>query len=448
MPICLQERLETFKRHLDRLPQATEPPQTTLQILGRNRYEQDWQRLLFYLLSPDEPHGLDRALLDHFLRALSNRSDLSYTFSSFDLKNISVEREVVTSNNRRADAVMWSSEDWFLCWELKLTAAEGDNQTRAYVDADSFPTINVEKESMPEDGHHYVYLAPEDGPPPEADEFVPVSWEWVASQLQSFLADSHGAYPARTTAQIDDFISTINSELKMTEYSENQQEKAVLYFDYYDEIEEARDAFEQRWEEFADTWATALAESMEIAEVVEEPALPDSDEAIKLRGASEERERWNLRQGDSDWGGFVKEGWWRRKDDLSKIFTQMEDKKDVRISLYHRMKQNRELAIRERTLEIQLWHGTGNGSDFMYAFKDNITELVEENPTLLPPNAELTGKRGNPLIATYDIPEDYDDFFEAYATALEEAFLDIAVDNEDLVTIIDQAFDESIAMFK
>lgn len=207
MSDSLKRRIAEFEDRLAHLPKAEEPPPTTLQILGRSQQEQDWQRLLFHFLSPDEPHGLGYALLEHFLLSLSNRDDFEYTFSRFDLNDVQIQQEVMSSDGRRPDAVVWSAEDWFICWEVKVAASEGDDQTADYVDAESFRSIGLAKEAVPSDNHYYVYLSPEDASPPRADEFVQVSWEWVAAELQSFLGDSHGEHPSRTAAQLDGFTS-------------------------------------------------------------------------------------------------------------------------------------------------------------------------------------------------------------------------------------------------
>ena len=231
MPDKIASQLAGLRNDLDRLPEAEEPPPTTLQIIRNNQQEEYWQRLLFHYLSPDEPHGLDHALLEHILSELSNRDDLEFSFSRLDLADAQVEQEVMISNGRRPDAVVWASEDWFICWELKINAPEDEDQTRDYVDADSFQSIGLAKEDVLDSDHHYVYLAPKDASSPEAEEFVQIPWIWVADQIQTFLNESHGEYPARTTAQLEQLIETIQSELKMSNYQKNQQEKAELYFE-------------------------------------------------------------------------------------------------------------------------------------------------------------------------------------------------------------------------
>ena len=64
MPTSLEYELVELKGKLTSLPEATEPPPTTLQIIRRYQQEQDWQRLLMFFLTPDEPHGLETDLLE------------------------------------------------------------------------------------------------------------------------------------------------------------------------------------------------------------------------------------------------------------------------------------------------------------------------------------------------------------------------------------------------
>jgi hypothetical protein len=56
---------------------------------------------------------------------------------------------------------MWASDEWFICWELKVHAAEGQDQTDRYVAVDSFDGIGLDKADVPTDGQHYVFLVPD-----------------------------------------------------------------------------------------------------------------------------------------------------------------------------------------------------------------------------------------------------------------------------------------------
>ncbi len=137
---------------------------------------------------------------------------------------------------------------------MKVGATEGDDQTQRYVDVDLFDEINLDKNEVPEENHYYVYLAPENASPPGAEEFASVSWEWVASELQTFLASSYGEHPTRTNAQLNDFIDTIRSELTMTDYQENQQEKVALGIEHYEPMIEVLDALESYVNNLQDSW--------------------------------------------------------------------------------------------------------------------------------------------------------------------------------------------------
>lgn len=443
MSDSLAAQLDDLKHRLSSLPKATEPPPTTLEIIRNYQQEQDWQRLLVFFLTPGEAHGLDTDLLEHLLDNFSSRGDLDFNYSRFDLQDVQVEQEVTLSNGGIPDAVVWSSEDWFICFELKVSAPEGYDQTQSYVDAQSFETIDLDKAGVSSDGHHYIYLAPDDSPPPGATEFVPVSWEWTATLIRSFLEKSHGAYPARTTAQLDDFADTIQSEVSMTDFQENQHEKAELYFEYYDEIAEVKDAFDEQWENFASSWGTQLAQALESAEIVELQSQRDDHVMVEFKGASGVSERWVFRQGNSDWAGISLDRWRRDKDDPSRIYPDTDS--SVSLTLYHRLELNRELAVRDQILELTLWHGSDNSDQFMETFNDTLATKKQETDTPFPPAVNLTGGSGSVFEATYDVPvRAHDDFFDAYIAALREAFLNLLVENTSLFTAIDETFEESL----
>lgn len=437
----LKRLIADLKNQLEFLPEAEEPPPTTLQVLGRSHQEQDWQRLLVHFLTPDEAHGLDHAVLEHFLKSLSNRYDFDYTFSRFDLENVQIDQEIITDQGR-PDAVLWSSEEWFICCELKVDSPEGEDQTQRYVNVESFRSIDVEKSDVPTDNHHYLYLAPEDASPPEADEFVHVSWEWVASELQSFLAESYGEYPARTTAQLSDFTDTMRNELTMTEYQENQQEKVNLYIDHYDEISEVQTAFEERWVDFTQNWGTQLAQTLDSAEIVSDSDVPDEYVSVELRMDNDTQKRWTFRQGKSDWGWIFPEGWWTKLDERRPICDT--PKPNGRVGFLHRLDWHRDDALRDQNLIFYLRNAPSGYTDFYDNFAKRFN-ADEDIPELLPSLTNRPGVKSNVLEATYDINvELHDNFFEAYIEALARAVDDHAVSNPGLVEKIDSIYEETI----
>ena len=447
---------DTLKRHLSELrsqlgllPKASEPPATALQIIRNRQQEQDWQRLLFHYLSPDESHGLDHALLEHILTALTEREDLEFTFSRFDLMDIEIEQEVTIPNGRRPDAVIWASDDWFICWELKINALEGEDQTKDYVAARSFRSIGVVKEDVSEPSHHYVYLAPSNSystdpneSPPEAPEFVPISWEWIACKIQTFLAQCQGEYPARTIAQLETFIGTIQSELKMTEYEENQQEKVELFLDYYDEISEVQQVFEEQWEEFRKGWGTRLAEALDAAVIVDDPSVPDQNVTVEITLKNGTEKQWVFWQ-THDWAAIYPTDWWTQLDERKPIHDR--SKPNARLSFIHRLGDKyKSVAVGDRKLKFWLRSAQASHDVFHENFATRF-HSDEQIPDLIPSRTTRTGNKSNVLEATYDINVDsHTDFFEAYTAALARAMDDHVVSNPELVNRIDFIYQQTI----
>lgn len=435
MTDSLKHQLSGFKNDFDLLPEADKPPSTTLQIIRSRQQEQDWQRLLFHYLSPDEPHGLDHALLEHLLSALSERSELNFTFSQFDLADIQIEQEVTVSNGRIPDAVIWTSEGWFICLELKVNASEDEDQTRDYVDAKSFSSINLRKNELPADNHHYIYLTP-DGTSAEADEFVSVSWKWVAKEIQTFLVESQGKYPARTIAQLETFTGTIQSELQMTDYQENQQEKAELYVEHYNEMSEVQQAFNQQWEEFRIIWATRLIDILDSAVTIENPDIQDTNLMAEITMENTEKRKWELFQ-DTDFAAFRPPNWRTKLDGIEE---------SPRIYFHHRLGDRyRPTAVGDKKLKFWLRNENYKSPK---SFNKNFAQIFNSDkqiPNLLSAEITRTGNRRNVLEATYDINVDsYSDFFEAYIAALSLAIDEHIISNPGLINRIDKLYTEAV----
>ncbi|WP_170977464.1 PD-(D/E)XK nuclease family protein [Halorussus salinisoli] len=436
----IEHDLNELTQRLDTLPEADEPPPTTLQILGRSRRETDWQQFLLHFLTPDEAHGLNDEALEHLLRALSARDDFEFSFSRFDLDDVQVEQEVVTDQGR-PDIVIWSDKDWFLCFELKVDSSEGTDQTKRYVEVEAFDGINLDKSVI--EGHHYVYLAPADASSPNACEFVHVSWEWIASELQAFLAESYGEYPSRTTAQLNAFIDTIRNELTMTDYQENQQEKMELYVRHYDEIQEVEDAFVEGWTEFEQEWGTRLANALDTGEVESSSPVPDEYVTFKFNRNGESSERWIFKQATSDWAWIFRDGWWKRADTRENIYNR--NRPDVRIGFLHRLEKHRENAVRDHELKIFFRMTPPSPEEFKSSFEQMFYDRKEKIADYTPQPGEITGNKSNLLEVTYDIDvKNHESYFEAYIAALRDAFVDHVVDNEELVSKIDDIYTESL----
>lgn len=459
-----------FKSKLDELPHK--PPQTTLQILNQGQREKYWQRLLFHFLSPHKRHGLEHTLLEQLLNELSKRDDINGSFPLHNPDDIQIELEVDVQirddgADRRVDAVMWSEHDWFICWELKVEGSEEHNQTRDYVNAESFQNIELEKNDVPSDGHHYIYLAEENAPDPEAEEFVSTSWGWIASQITSFLKESTRTHPTRTTLRLLEFCDTISSELNLSKYQRKITEPYIEYFDvvdslkknneYTEKITELEDAFDAQLDQFLNTWGSRLGKYMDTIEPVEDLPTKNNDVAIELDHPSVGGEEWVLQQGDPYpyWVGMFKRGWWRRDDDddddrLSNSYT--ENDSDVRITFYHNLnhqyEQKKKDMIEDRELEVWLYHG-GSNEVFQEKFNQILETKIRNSGNRISSSVSVGGGRAYKSIKlTSDIPiRERDGFFEAYVAAWSSIIDDILIDNHEIISLIDDAYEQSLSEF-
>ncbi len=89
----------------------------------------------------------------------------------------------------------------------------------------------------------YLYLAPENASEPSSDEFVEISWREVVTHLEDVLKEGHGQYPAKSTAQLADFLDTIKRELNMTN-SDDISTETELYIEHHDMIDRLKGAYE------------------------------------------------------------------------------------------------------------------------------------------------------------------------------------------------------------
>ena len=250
----LEDSLSEFQRRFAQLPDVEEPPQTFLQLLGQESKETDWNTILSYLLNPSEPHGFDTDLLKVFLSLLEEDSELEFDFDALDFGELEVRSEwMMRDLEIRPDITIYSGRNWFILIEMKVHASEHNEQTRKYIHSEKIGNIDksefVGKENE-ERSQNYVYLASESASGAKAQEFANISWREVVEALKQFEHQSHGRYPAKSHAQLNDFLDTIRRELNMTDedFEENQREKMQLYAQYADEIDAARGAFDE-WQE-------------------------------------------------------------------------------------------------------------------------------------------------------------------------------------------------------
>ncbi len=327
----LRNSLSEFQRRFAQLPDVEALPKTLLHVLRRGSKETYWNKILSYFLNPTEPHGFGTDFLEAFLSLLKSNSELTFDFTGLDFSEIEVESEWTThGTGDRPDIVIYSGRNWFVCVEMKVGASEGKNQTKRY--ARSTEIGDIPKNEFPENGQYYVYLSGRDAADASADEFANVSWREVVAELERFQVRSRGRYPAKSLAQLDDFLDTIRREMNTTNgaFEENQLEKMQLYLKYPNEIDrawEAREAFDDVYEREVDSWSKRFYNDFK---------------------PSNWSEKWHC---ESDkWGQIYREGW-RRTNKLKP--TNDRDEALYRVEFRHYI-ENKD-SFKHGTLTFRLY---------------------------------------------------------------------------------------------
>jgi hypothetical protein len=246
----VKERLVEFETSIERIPSLDAPPRTTLQVQNRADVEDAWQSYLGYFLNPNAPHGLGKDVLHRFLAGLDEVAVESFPTHLSD--NIVVEEEVSSPNDNRPDLVIQTPGEFFICCELKLYSSEGEHQTERYA-SDSHIGA-VQKSRFPEEGHHYVYIRRPGHKTADSEAFVDVTWTQVRDWIEPLVLKNRGRYPARTIAQLTDFLDTIQHDMTQNEHIKTAQEKMRLYFNHEDAIREAKHGLDTVYDYELDNW--------------------------------------------------------------------------------------------------------------------------------------------------------------------------------------------------
>lgn len=258
----LSNSLAEFQQNFMQLSNVEEPPQTLLHILHRETKETYWNKILSYFLDPAEPHGFGTDLLEAFLSLLDANSELDFEFDRLDFEGLKVKSEWVMrgTGGIKPDITIYREGRWFVCIEMKVGASEHEDQTSGYVGSEKIGTITksdlTENDEDSTTGHNYVFLAREGSADADADQFVNIPWREVIETLSWFERQSYGRYPAKSQAQLNDFLDTIRREVYMTDEKteHNQIDKMRLYFEYADTIDKVESAFDAVYEREKETW--------------------------------------------------------------------------------------------------------------------------------------------------------------------------------------------------
>lgn len=262
-----------------------------LRILGLNRSEKKWNKVLAYFLDPSQPHGFDANLLKTFLKLVRDKTDAEVEYYHRDIETVQVDTEAMSHQNNRPDIVIRAHGEWFVCIESKVEASEGERQTKRYIED---PHIGQDKKSeYPEDGHHYLFLSKRYAPDAKADGFSDLYWDQLVDSFYEELRRSHGKFPERSVNQLEDFLYTIIqvTNMKDDDFTAVQKEKIRLLSEYRQDINEL----------------------LKAADSLHQRALEDWGEMFRSQ-VSEElwTDEWYLR--DDKYGRMFKSGWYLDSD--------------------------------------------------------------------------------------------------------------------------------------
>ena len=144
---------------LQKLPVQEKREWTFLETIKVAQWETIMANLLAFYFRPEEEHGLGNLFLSSLLSCYEAEgpeeagTGASWLAGELDLPEVSVQTEVVTSNNKRIDILITSSQ-WVIAIEFKINH-ELDNPLGDYV-------AYVEKEfaAVPEQNRCYIILSP------------------------------------------------------------------------------------------------------------------------------------------------------------------------------------------------------------------------------------------------------------------------------------------------
>jgi hypothetical protein len=247
----IEDTLSMLERRVGALGTYEEPPKTLLRVIGESQTEKAWHLQLAYFVDVTEPHGFGTDVLEQFLQCVSEHPEMTFEFQPHQLEDINTEVEVAADDGR-PDLVLWVEDDWFVCVEIKVSSSESDNQTERYAASDQLGDLDVT--TIPEEQQHYVYLADRRSANASAESFVNLSWEVVIESMERLRSGRLATYPARSGAQLSEFIDHIKHELQMTNESEEYYKKAALALEYQDLLDELDNSVERVVADLQASW--------------------------------------------------------------------------------------------------------------------------------------------------------------------------------------------------
>jgi hypothetical protein len=407
------------------------------------------------LLDPERPHGMGTDFLEAFLASLPDSAE--FDEDTYDLSDVQVKQQVPVWNDptseREEDAtpgyldlLLDIPNEWFLLVELKFSAEE--TGTEFYCTASQFGERLVEEY---ESGQYYVYLHQSDRPQSRGECFANWTWETLVDDLlEPFLAENTPRYPQRTVAQLHDLNDDIRNVAGMTDQPESEREKIELYLEHVDAITDVTETFDREWSAYSERWGRDMQESLDHNRVSPAADTEDGHPAVTVDREGGDSERWILRDSGGDWQHVFKHGWRQREESSEILEARAEDRNDLRIGFYHRMEDNRETAIRDQELRFNFRCMGSNPTEFTDIYKRRFEEQQSEIDQLLESTkAVTTGNKLTLVRGTYPFNSSKQvSLFEAYTTALNEAFTELVVENPELIQLFGELFENSISEYR
>lgn len=448
----LESSLQDLERKWRTITSSSDDPRSTMNVieygLGKQRRAEVYvNRVLRYLLDPEESHGMDDDFLEAFLQGLPESA--KFDEDVFDLSDVRVREQVAIDDESDedssigyADLVLDIPNEWFVLAELKFSAEE--TGTKFYSRATH---IGNEPVGDYESGQYYLYLHQHNRPQASSCDFVNMSWRsFVGDVLDDFIAASSLKYPQRTTTQLHDLKSDLQSITNMNDQSSTDEEKIALYLEHFDAIEDVRDAFDESWDSYSHQWGSRLADSLSTGQFDIHRRDGEGYPEVVVPRSGEAEERWILRENGGDWQHIFKYGWYQHEESGEVLTDRASGSNDLRIGFYHRMQKNQDTAIRDHELKLNFRNMGSNPTEFINIYVENFEERegqIEE--MLTDTNAILTGNKRTLIEGEYEIPVDsHEDYFSAYTRALDEAFVDLVIEEPELIGVLEEIFNQSV----
>lgn len=445
--------LERLERAWNSITETPDKPKSTMAVieygLGKQQRAEIYvNRLLCYLLDPENPHGMDTEFLRCFLEGLPD--NMAFDEDTYDLSNVRVNEQVKAEyegSTKYPDLVLDIPDEWFLLIELKFSAAE--TGTEFYAQASQ---IGDEQVDDYESGQYYLYLHQHDEPTASSDVFT--NWTWrsfVNKILDEIITEYAPRYPQRTTAQLYELRDDLTNITNMSDEQTADQEKIDLFIKHADAIQDVSSTFDDAWGSYSERWGEDLAEQLNQNETISvQSQLSNEYPEVTVLRTDTDDERWILRNNGGDWQHLHKYGWYRDEETFENLTTRASDKNDLRIGFYHRMGKHQDAAVRDHRLHFKFRNMGSNPGAFKDIYsarfdaeEDRIRELLSGT------NGTLTENKLTKITATYDIPvSSSEGFFEAYTTALHDAFVDLIAGNPELIQILDETFDDAVEEYR